>query len=258
MIETLPPSGPGTPRCRLWQGRGRPGTACVTLSRPVRGLREGRRRARRDVHDPDDDRRPGRPQSQRGARVLAAAARATERTSGRLAQYGIRDVALALAAGASNVMIGSWFAGTLESPGDAAATRTAVRLREFRHGVGPRGQAPDGHRVLSTGPARRCSRRASRPRGCSSTRPRPGVEDLLDAITAGVRSAFTYAGARNLAEFHERARRRGAERGRLRRGDAAGDKLVTESVLRARQALPGRRCPAGGCFGGGRVPPGRR
>ena len=27
-----------------------------------------------------------------------------------------RDVALALAAGASNVMIGSWFAGTYESP----------------------------------------------------------------------------------------------------------------------------------------------
>ena len=29
-----------------------------------------------------------------------------------------RDVALALAAGASNVMIGSWFAGTYESTGD--------------------------------------------------------------------------------------------------------------------------------------------
>src|SRR5699024_10158740 len=29
-----------------------------------------------------------------------------------------RDVALALAAGASQVMVGSWFAGTYESPGD--------------------------------------------------------------------------------------------------------------------------------------------
>src|SRR5206468_6172012 len=29
-----------------------------------------------------------------------------------------RDVALALAAGASSVMVGSWFAGTYESPGD--------------------------------------------------------------------------------------------------------------------------------------------
>jgi IMP dehydrogenase len=34
---------------------------------------------------------------------------------------------------------------------------------------------------------------------------RPGVEDLLDMITAGVRSACTYAGAATLAQFHERA-----------------------------------------------------
>ena len=34
---------------------------------------------------------------------------------------------------------------------------------------------------------------------------RPGVEDLIDAITAGVRSACTYTGAADLAEFHERA-----------------------------------------------------
>jgi IMP dehydrogenase len=34
---------------------------------------------------------------------------------------------------------------------------------------------------------------------------RPGVEDLIDAITAGVRSACSYAGAHDLAEFHERA-----------------------------------------------------
>jgi IMP dehydrogenase len=34
---------------------------------------------------------------------------------------------------------------------------------------------------------------------------RPGVEDLLDMITAGVRSSMTYAGARSLAEFRERA-----------------------------------------------------
>ena len=34
---------------------------------------------------------------------------------------------------------------------------------------------------------------------------RPGVEDILDAIVAGARSAFTYSGAANLAQFHERA-----------------------------------------------------
>jgi IMP dehydrogenase len=34
---------------------------------------------------------------------------------------------------------------------------------------------------------------------------RPGVEDLVDRIVAGLRSAMTYAGARTLEEFHERA-----------------------------------------------------
>jgi IMP dehydrogenase len=34
---------------------------------------------------------------------------------------------------------------------------------------------------------------------------RPGVEDLLDHITSGVRSACTYVGASTLAEFAERA-----------------------------------------------------
>jgi IMP dehydrogenase len=34
---------------------------------------------------------------------------------------------------------------------------------------------------------------------------RPSVEDLLDMITSGVRSSFTYAGARSVADFHERA-----------------------------------------------------
>ncbi len=34
---------------------------------------------------------------------------------------------------------------------------------------------------------------------------RPSLEDLLDMITSGVRSSFTYAGAGSVAEFHERA-----------------------------------------------------
>lgn len=34
---------------------------------------------------------------------------------------------------------------------------------------------------------------------------RPGVEDLVDLICSGVRSACTYAGAHDLAEFAERA-----------------------------------------------------
>lgn len=34
---------------------------------------------------------------------------------------------------------------------------------------------------------------------------RPGVEDIVDQIVAGVRSACTYSGAADLAEFHRDA-----------------------------------------------------
>lgn len=34
---------------------------------------------------------------------------------------------------------------------------------------------------------------------------RPGVEDILDMIVAGLRSAFAYAGASDVASFQERA-----------------------------------------------------
>jgi IMP dehydrogenase len=36
-------------------------------------------------------------------------------------------------------------------------------------------------------------------------RHRPGVEDILDTIVAGLRSACTYSGAADLREFAERA-----------------------------------------------------
>ena len=54
------------------------------------------------------------------------------------------------------------------------------------------------------------ARKALYEEGISSSRmhldpERPGVEDLVDQICAGVRSACTYAGARCLEELHERA-----------------------------------------------------
>ena len=54
------------------------------------------------------------------------------------------------------------------------------------------------------------ARKALFEEGISSSRmyldaERPGVEDLLDRIVAGVRSACSYAGASSIAELHERA-----------------------------------------------------
>jgi IMP dehydrogenase len=117
-----------------------------------------------------------------------------------------RDVALALAAGATNVMIGSWFAGTHESPGDIHRDADG---RLFKESFGMASARAVKSRTASDTVYDR-ARKALFEEGISSARMyldpgRPGVEDLLDAIVAGLRSSFTYAGARTVAEFHERA-----------------------------------------------------
>jgi IMP dehydrogenase len=118
-----------------------------------------------------------------------------------------RDVALALAAGASAVMIGSWFAGTYESPGDLNISPDG---RLYKDSFGMASARAVASRTSSESPFER-ARKGLFEEGISTGRQfldpqRPGVEDLIDAITAGVRSACTYTGAADLAEFHERAR----------------------------------------------------
>jgi GMP reductase len=117
-----------------------------------------------------------------------------------------RDVALALAAGASNVMIGSWLAGTHESPGDP---RRDADGRLYKESFGMASARAVSRRTAEDSPYER-ARKALFEEGISSSRMyldprRPGVEDILDMIVAGVRSACTYAGAANLSEFAERA-----------------------------------------------------
>jgi IMP dehydrogenase len=117
-----------------------------------------------------------------------------------------RDVALALAAGASNVMIGSWFAGTYESPGDL---RIDSEGRAYKESYGMASARAVAARTANDGAFDR-ARKALFEEGISTSRmyldpQRPGVEDLLDEIVAGLRSACTYSGASSLAELHERA-----------------------------------------------------
>ncbi|WP_025155494.1 GuaB1 family IMP dehydrogenase-related protein [Leifsonia aquatica] len=117
-----------------------------------------------------------------------------------------RDVALALAAGGASVMIGSWFAGTIEAPGtldrdaDGALYKESWGMASTKAVTG-RFERLDAYEL---------ARKTLFAEGISSSRIyldplRPSVEDLLDMITTGVRSSFTYAGARSVAEFHERA-----------------------------------------------------
>ncbi|MCV7101254.1 GuaB1 family IMP dehydrogenase-related protein [Mycobacterium palustre] len=148
----------------------------------------------------------GRPQF---SAVLECASAAAELGGHVWADGGIRhprDVALALAAGASNVMIGSWFAGTYESPGDLLRDRDNQPYKESY------GMASKRAVVARTGaetPFDR-ARKALFEEGISTARmdldpERGGVEDLIDHITSGVRSTCTYVGASTLAELHERA-----------------------------------------------------
>lgn len=117
-----------------------------------------------------------------------------------------RDVALALAAGASNVMIGSWFAGTYESPGDV---RYDAEGRAYKEAFGMASHRAVESRNAGVEAFER-ARRAMFEEGISTGRvlldPEDGgVEHLLDRIVSGVRSAFTYAGAASIPEFRRRA-----------------------------------------------------
>lgn len=117
-----------------------------------------------------------------------------------------RDVALALAAGASNVMVGSWFAGTHESPGDIEHDADG---RAYKVSFGMASSRAVSQRTEGEDAFER-ARKSLFEEGISSGHQyldpdRPGVEDLIDMIVAGVRSACTYAGARDLATFHQDA-----------------------------------------------------
>ncbi|WIY81686.1 GuaB1 family IMP dehydrogenase-related protein [Propionimicrobium sp. PCR01-08-3] len=117
-----------------------------------------------------------------------------------------RDVALALAAGAGNVMIGSWFAGTYESTGDMMHDPDG---RAYKESFGMASARAVRNRTRSKSNFDR-AKASLFEEGISGSKMyldplRPGVEDLVDWITSGVRSSCTYAGARTLPEFAERA-----------------------------------------------------
>ena len=148
----------------------------------------------------------GRPQF---SAVLECAAAARELGAHVWADGGVRhprDVALALAAGASNVMIGSWFAGTYESPGEEMFDRDG---RAYKESYGMASKRAVAARTAGDSPFDR-ARKALFEEGISTSRmaldpDRGGVEDLLDHITSGVRSTCTYVGAATIGELHERA-----------------------------------------------------
>lgn len=148
----------------------------------------------------------GRPQF---SAVLETAQAAQELGAHVWADGGVRyprDVALALAAGAASVMVGSWFAGTIEAPGELQSDEEG-RIYKESWGMASTKAVQARFGRLD---AYERARKELFAEGISSSKIyldplRPGLEDLLDMITSGVRSSFTYAGASSVPEFHERA-----------------------------------------------------
>ena len=117
-----------------------------------------------------------------------------------------RDVALGLAAGAGNVMFGSLLAGTYES---AADTLRDAQGRLYKESFGMASNRAVRNRTRTESAVDRAHKELFE-EGISTSRmyvdaQRPGVEDIIDQIVAGVRSSCTYTGARSINDFHVRA-----------------------------------------------------
>ena len=109
-----------------------------------------------------------------------------------MADGGIRssgDIAKALAVGADNVMLGSLLAGTLESPG---------QLIEKGHSLYKRYRGSASLETKTThGQAERNIE------GESTVIPfKGGVKYIVKGLTDGIRSAFSYAGANDITQYH--------------------------------------------------------
>lgn len=107
-----------------------------------------------------------------------------------VADGGIRnsgDAAKALAAGANAVMLGSYLAGTKESPGELLEGS-----RKIFRGMASKAAQEDGNGKSSV------------VEGVSTTVPYKGtVSELIEEFTGGLGSALSYTGANNLKEFYE-------------------------------------------------------
>jgi IMP dehydrogenase len=139
--------------------------------------------------------------------VLDAAEVAHRRGVPVIADGGIKysgDIAKALAAGASSVMIGSLFAGTKESPGDIVlyqgrsykVVRGMGSVGAMKDGSGDRyfqGDVEDARKLVPEGIEGRIPFRGS-------------LAETVYQLMGGLRAGMGYVGAASLSELYEKAR----------------------------------------------------
>src|SRR3989338_3180356 len=120
-----------------------------------------------------------------------------------IADGGIRtsgDIAKALAAGASAVMLGNLFAGTDESPGNIVE-KDGSKFKEYR-GMGSAAvikSASGKERYFTHG-------RKAVPEGVDALVPYEGpVGEIVATLTSGIQVGMGYVGARTIPEFQRKA-----------------------------------------------------
>lgn len=121
-----------------------------------------------------------------------------------IADGGIRnsgDLAKALAAGATTVMIGKLFAGCSESAAERTNIRVDHEFNIYKDFKKYRGSASlDSYKVQNKVAEHRA------PEGEATLVPYTGsVKDTLTQLEAGLRSSMSYVGAQNLDEFRKKA-----------------------------------------------------
>jgi len=124
-----------------------------------------------------------------------------------IADGGVRysgDVAKALAAGASSVMMGGMFAGTEEAPGEVFLYQG--RSYKSYRGMGSLGAMADGSadRYFQSDIVANAEKLV--PEGIEGQVPYKGsVLAILHQLTGGIRSSMGYLGCKTIAELHDKA-----------------------------------------------------
>jgi IMP dehydrogenase len=120
----------------------------------------------------------------------------TEHDAKIIADGGIKtvgDMVKAYAAGADFVMVGSMLAGTKETPGQTFENSEGKKYKVYR------GMASSEAQTTWRG-------KSSTPEGVSTTVPYKGkVSNILNNITGGIKSGFSYSGAKTFKEFQSKA-----------------------------------------------------
>ena len=114
-----------------------------------------------------------------------------------IADGGIRttgDMVKTLAAGADFVMIGSLFAGTEETPGEVFVNKRGIEYKAYRG-------------MASASAQRDWRGSSSTPEGIATNVPFKGpIRGILNNIAGGLKSGYSYTGARNLAELQSKVK----------------------------------------------------